>query len=282
MLAVIGGSGLYNLSDLKVEKEHVLDTPFGVPSDKIIQGQLAKNTILFLSRHGKGHKLLPHEVNYRANIFALKKLGASKVLSVSACGSLKEKIKPGDLALVDQYFDHTRGKREYSFFGRGIAAHVSTANPACPELSKDIIKASKDADINIHTNATYGCVEGPRLGTRAESFFLKDSAKCDVVGMTNIPEVFLAREAQLAYCTLCLVTDYDCWMDDPSQHVTVEKFFEVYSQTVNKAKSVLNSLASLELSKTPEDIAYALKFSVMTADKNISAEQKQWLEVLRA
>jgi len=282
VLAIIGGSGLYSLQQLKIEKEHVLDTPFGQPSDKIMEGVLEGEKILFLSRHGKGHKLLPHEVNYRANIFALKKLGASRVLSVSACGSLKKEIKPGDLALVEQYFDHTRGKREYSFFGKGIAAHVSTANPACPELSKDIINAAKKSEILLHTNATYGCVEGPRLGTRAESFFLKDSAKCDVVGMTNIPEVFLAREAQLAYCTLCLATDYDCWMDDPAQHVTVEKFFEVYSQTVEKAKKVILALASSKLSETPEDISNSLKFSIMTADKNVSEEQKQWLEVLRA
>ncbi len=282
MLAVIGGSGLYSLSNLEIKTEHELETPFGMPSGKVAEGLLEGQKILFLPRHGKGHKLLPHEINYRANIFALKKLGASKVLSVSACGSLKKEVKPGDLALVEQYFDHTRGRRENTFFGRGLAAHISTANPACPSLSADIIEAAKKADINIHTSNTYGCVEGPRLGTRAESFFLKDSAKCDLVGMTNIPEVFLAREAQLAYCTLCLVTDYDCWMDDPEQHVTVEKFFEVYSRTVDKAKKVLTSLASLELRETPEDISNSLKFSIMTSDKSITPEQKEWLEVLRA
>ena len=184
--------------------------------------------------------------------------------------------------MVEQYFDHTRGNRKNSFFGDGIAAHVSTAKPACPALTQDVISAAKQAGLEVHTGATYACVEGPRLGTRAESFFLKDSARCDVVGMTNIPEVFLAREAQLAYCTLCLVTDYDCWMDDPAQHVTVEKFFEVYSQTVDKAKETLSALAKQELSETPEEISSALKFSILTADKNISAEQKQWLETLRA
>lgn len=282
MLGVIGGSGLYALDGLKVEKEHDIETPFGKPSSVIVQGSYNGQSILFLSRHGAGHQFLPHEVNYRANIFALKKLGAKRVFGVSAAGSLREELKPGDLALPAQYFDHTRGKRETTFFGKGIAGHVSMANPACSALSADIENAAKRINQPLHTGKTYACVEGPRLGTRAESFFLRDAVKADLVGMTNVPEAFLAREAQMAYCTLCLVTDFDCWMDDPAQHVSVEKFFEVYGGALEKAKALLGELLKAPFTDTPDDIRGSLKTSILTPDSAISAEQKQWLDVLRA
>jgi len=281
MLGVIGGSGLYRLDGLAIEKEHELNTPFGKPSAAIIEGMYEGQKLLFLPRHGRNHEFLPHEVNYRANIFALKKLGARRIFSVSAAGSLREEIRPGDLALVSQYFDHTRGKREYSFFGNGIAGHVSTANPACPSLSGDIETAAKRLKQPLHTGKIYGCVEGPRLGTRAESFFLRDAAKCDLVGMTNVPEAFLAREAQMAYCTVCVVTDYDCWMDDPAQHVSVEKFFEVYGASVEKAKALLTELLKQQFKETPDDIRSALRNAIMTPDERLSTQQKQWLEILR-
>lgn len=282
MLAVIGGSGLYALGGLEVEQEHTIQTPFGSPSSPIVEGRYHGQSIVFLSRHGRAHEYLPHEVNYRANIFALKKLGARRIFSVSAAGSLCAGIKPGDLALAAQYFDHTRGNRENSFFGKGLAAHISTAHPACPALSRDIEAAAQRLGQPLHSCKTYACVEGPRLGTRAESFFLRDAAKCDLVGMTNIPEVFLAREAQMAYCTLCLVTDYDCWMDDPAQHVSVEKFFEVYGGALEKAKALLGELLKAPLSDTPADIRNALNTAVLTPESAISPEQKEWLDVLRA
>ena len=282
MLAVIGGSGLYSLDKLEIENKHDMDTPFGKPSSLIIQGRLNNRPILFLARHGENHQFLPHEVNYRANIFALKKLGARTIFSVSASGSLRKEMKPGDLSLVSQYFDHTRGKREHSFFGNGIAGHISTAEPSCPNLTNDIIAAAKRIKQPLHTLKTYGCVEGPRLGTKAESFFLKDQAKCDLVGMTNIPEAFLAREAQMAYCTLCLVTDYDCWMDDPSQHVSVDKFFETYGGALGKAKLILESLLSEPLSQTPSNIRHALKNAVLTPDDAMTDEQIKWMNILRA
>ena len=282
MLGVIGGSGLYALEGLEVEKEHDIETPFGKPSAPIVQGQYQGQSILFLSRHGPGHKYLPHEVNYRANIFALKKLGAQRVFGVSAAGSLRQDLKPGDLALASQYFDHTRGKRDYTFFGKGIAGHVSMAYPACPALSADIEAAAKRINQPLHSGKTYACVEGPRLGTRAESFFLREAVKADLVGMTNVPEVFLAREAQMAYATLCLVTDYDCWMDDPAQHVSVEKFFEVYGGALEKAKAVLAELLKTPFTETPDDIRASLRTSILTPDDAISAEQKEWLDVLRA
>ena len=155
-----------------------------------------------LARHGANHAFLPGEVNYRANMFALKQLGARRVVGISASGSLRQELKPGELALVDQYFDHTRGQRAYSFFGQGVVAHVSTAYPACPSLSADIARAAERCGQPIHLAKTYGCVEGPRLGTRAESFFLRDVAQCDLVGMTNVPEAFLAREARWLLCDL--------------------------------------------------------------------------------
>lgn len=282
MLAIIGGSGLYQLDELSIENEHVMETPFGQPSGPIIQGSYQGRSVLFLARHGVNHQLLPHEVNYRANIFALKSLGARRVLGISAAGSLREDLKPGDLAIATQYFDHTRGKRAYSFFGNGVAAHVSTAHPVCAGLAADIQNAAARIDQPLHQNKTYACVEGPRLGTRAESFFLRDSAKCDLVGMTNVPEVFLAREAQMAYGTICLVTDFDCWMDDPSQHVSVEKFFATYQGAMTNAKAILPELLRAPFTDTPTEVREALAGSVLTPDEALTDEQRQWLSVLRA
>jgi len=282
MLGVIGGSGLYELDGLEIVKEHDIDTPFGKPSAAIVEGQYSGQTILFLARHGKGHQFLPHEVNYKANIFALKQLGARKVFGVSAAGSLREEIKPGDLAIASQYFDHTRGKRESTFFGKGIAGHVSTAYPVCPSLSLDIQAAAKRINQDLHNDKSYACVEGPRLGTQVESFFLRDHANCDLVGMTNVPEAFLAREAQMAYCTVCLITDYDCWMDDPDQHVSVEKFFEVYGEALGKAKALLTELLNKPFTVTPESIRNSLQMSILTPDEAINNEQKAWLNILRA
>ncbi len=282
MLAIIGGSGVYQLEGLQVQQEHRLVTPFGAPSAAIIEGSYHGQSVLFLARHGTQHEFLPHEVNYRANIFALKRLGASRVLGISAAGSLREDIKPGELALATQYFDHTRGKRASSFFGAGIAAHVSTAHPACPSLSSDVVRAADACSLPLHRGKTYACVEGPRLGTRAESFFLRDAAQCDLVGMTNVPEAFLAREAQLAYCTICLVTDYDCWMDDPAQHVSVDAFYATYKGATEKAKAVIQQLLQSPLTQTPQDIREALVGSVLTPDEALSQEQLDWLSVLRS
>ena len=281
MLAIIGGSGLYQLEGLVVNHQHRVTTPFGEPSAPIIEGLYCDQPVLFLARHGEGHKHLPHEVNYRANIFALKSLGACRVLGFSAAGSLHQDISPGDLALTAQYFDHTRGKRIYSFFGNGVAAHISSAYPTCPALGADIADAAARIDQHLHVGKTYACVEGPRLGTRAESFFLRDSAHCDLVGMTNVPEVFLAREAQLAYCSLCLITDYDCWMDDPTQHVSVDKFLATYQSTLEKAQKVLAALLQKPFRATPDEIRGSLYNAVLTAEDRLTPEQKTWLNVLR-
>lgn len=281
MLAIIGGSGLYQLEGLVVNHQHTITTPFGEPSAPIIEGLYRDQPVLFLARHGEGHKFLPHEVNYRANIFALKSLGARRVLGFSAAGSLRQDIGPGDLALPSQYFDHTRGKRTYSFFGNGVAAHISSAYPTCPALGADIADAAARIGQHLHVGKTYACVEGPRLGTRTESFFLRDSARCDLVGMTNVPEVFLAREAQVAYCSLCLITDYDCWMDDPAEHVSVDKFFATYQSTLAKAQKVLTALLEGPLRATPDEVRTSLASAVLTATDALSPEQKAWLHVLQ-
>jgi 5'-methylthioadenosine phosphorylase len=281
MLGIIGGSGLYALEDLEITKEHTLTTPFGAPSAPIIEGKAFGRTALFLPRHGRNHEFLPSEVNFRANIFALKKLGATTILSVSASGSLQEEIKPGDLALAAQYFDHTRGKRAASFFGEGITAHISTAEPTCPALAADVVKAAQTLNIPLHTGKTYACVEGPRLGTRAESYFLRGPAGCDIVGMTNVPEAFLAREAQMGYVTLAIATDYDCWREDPDEHVSVEAVFAVYYENIGKIKKLILALLEQGLSPTPEKIRTALKGAIMTPEERINPEQKDWLAVLK-
>lgn len=281
MLAIIGGSGLYALDELEIKKEHDIDTPFGNPSAPIVEGEAFGSKVLFLPRHGRNHEFLPSEVNFRANIYALKKLGATTVLSISASGSLQEEIAPGDMALASQYFDHTRGFRKNSFFGEGVTAHISTAAPTCPALAEDVLKAASAIDVPLHINKTYACVEGPRLGTKAESFFLRDAVKADVVGMTNVPEAFLAREAQMGYVTLAIATDYDCWREDPDEHVSVEAVFEVYYENIGKIKKIVLKLLENGISETPENIRTALNGAVMTKDESLTDAQKEWLGVLR-
>ncbi len=281
MLAIIGGSGLYALDEIDVVKEHDINTPFGKPSAPIVEGKAFGSTVLFLPRHGKNHEFLPSEVNFRANIFALKALGATTILSISASGSLQEEIAPGDLALASQYFDHTRGFRKSSFFGDGVTAHISTAAPTCPVLAQDVLGAAKALDIALHSDKVYACVEGPRLGTKAESNFLRGAAGCDVVGMTNVPESFLAREAQMGYVTLAIATDYDCWREDPDEHVSVEAVFAVYNENIGKIKKLVLKLLENGVSETPKAIRTALQGAVMTPDDRLSPEQREWIEVLR-
>ena len=281
MLAIIGGSGLYALDALENITEHDVETPFGVPSAPVVQGEAFGSPVLFLPRHGRHHEFLPSEVNFRANIYALKQLGARTVLSVSASGSLQEEIKPGNLALASQYFDHTRGKRAASFFGEGVTAHISTAEPVCPVLTADVLKAAQDIGLDLHSGKTYACVEGPRLGTKAESHFLRGAAGCDVVGMTNVPEAFLAREAQMGYVTLAIATDYDCWREDPDEHVSVEAVFAVYNENIGKIKKLVLQILKNGVSETPDHIRSALDGAVMTPEARLSDAQKSWLSVLK-
>ena len=280
MLAIVGGTGLYDLPGLEIEARLGGDTPFGTPSGEVLQGRLAGQPLLFLARHGAGHRLLPHEVNYRANVYALKRAGATMLLGFSAVGSLVHRVAPGELAMPEQYFDWTRGTRERSFFGGGVAAHVSTARPVSAALVDAVQAAAVAAGIGLHRGLTYACVEGPRLGTQAESHFLRQ-AGCHLVGMTNVPEVFLAREAQIAYATVGLVTDYDCWLEDPAQHVSVSGIFELYGRTLATAQRLLAALLSAPLPAPEPAIRSALSSALLTPDEAMTPAQREWLAVLR-
>jgi 5'-methylthioadenosine phosphorylase len=280
MLAIIGGTGLYELPGLNIRERITTTTPFGTPSGDILRGRLRDKDVLFLARHGNGHRLLPHEVNYRANVFALKQAGATMLLGFSAVGSLALEIRPGDLAMPEQYIDWTRGQRDRTFFGSGVAAHVSTAKPVSSALVGATVAAAERVGHKICRGLTYACVEGPRLGTQAESHFLRQ-AGCHLVGMTNVPEVFLAREAQMAYATVGLVTDYDCWLDDPAQHVSVSGIFELYGQTLRKAAQVLDAMLEGQLPQPEPEIRTALATAMLTPDSALTAQQMDWLGVLR-
>lgn len=279
MLAILGGTGIYALDAVEVLQEIEIGTPFGAPSGKIVKGRWADHELLFLARHGAGHRLLPHEINYRANIFALKSLGVTQILGISAVGSLAEAMAPGDFVMPDQYFDWTRGRRQHTFFGEGIAAHVSMAEPVSASLVAWAAAGASRCGFRLHPGATYACVEGPRLGTRAESHFLRQ-AGCQVVGMTNVPEVFLAREAQICYATLGIVTDYDCWMEDPEMHVKATAIFQQYGESLDKARALLGSLLKTPLPREEPEIRTALSFALLTPKETLTPEQKAWLAIL--
>ena len=238
-------------------------------------------TVLFLPRHGENHQFLPHEINYRANIFALKQLGARQIIGLSAVGSLREDIHPGEFAIPEQYFDFVKGNRERSFFGEGVAAHISTAVPVCSNLTNWISNKAAEMEINLHRGKTYACVDGPRLGTKAESHFLR-LAGCDLVGMTNVPEVFLAREAQICYATIGIVTDYDCWLDDPSKHVTVAAIIARYGKSLEKAQALLLALLASDLPEMDEDYRKSLTGALLTPDAAIPENKRELLAILRA
>ena len=239
-LGVIGGSGLYNLNGLKNTKWIKVDTPWGNPSDQILTGELNGLKINFLPRHGRGHIHSPSTIPYKQNIFALKKLGVSDILSVSACGSLREDLVPGDFVLVDQFIDRTY-LREKSFFGKGCVAHVSLANPTCNRLSKIIFDIGKKLNIKIHFGGTYLTMEGPQFSTLAESKLYKENWKCDVIGMTNMPEAKLAREAEICYTSLSMVTDFDCWHPD-HESVEVSDIIHTLTNNSSKAQNLIENL----------------------------------------
>lgn len=280
MLAIVGGTGLYELPGLQLEERLGGATPFGEPSGEILRGRLHGREVLFMARHGKGHRWLPHEVNYRANVYALKRAGATMLLGFSAVGSLVHRVAPGDLAMPEQYFDWTRGVRERSFFGGGVAAHVSTAHPVSKALVDAAAAAAARLGITLHRGLTYACVEGPRLGTQAESHFMRQ-AGCHLVGMTNVPEVFLAREAQMAYATVGIATDYDCWLEDPSQHVSVAAIFERYGRALVEARRLLDALLAAPLPEPEREIRTALADAMLTPESALSDAQREWLGVLK-
>lgn len=280
MIGIIGGTGVYGLEGVDVTKEEEIDTPFGKPTAPLLFARYGDKEIVFLARHGKNHSYLPHEVNYRANIWALKSVGVLQAVGISAVGSLRQEVEPGDFSIPSQYFDFIKGSREKTFFGDGLAAHVSTAQPTCPNLSKALADTAAHLKMKLHPDTTYGCVDGPRLGTKAESLFLKNSAGCDLVGMTNVPEVFLAKEAQICYCTICVVTDYDCWLDDPDKHVTVAEVIARYGKSINRVKQLIKEFLNVPLPQLAPD-RESLQCSILTPEDQIPANKQELLSVLK-
>jgi len=235
LVGVIGGSGLYDPGFLERATEVKVYTPYGEPSDSIVVGEVEGKSVAFLPRHGRGHKIPPHKVNYRANLWALRSLGVKWVVSVSAVGSLREEMRPGDFVVPDQFIDMTK-KREYTFFEGPVVAHVSMAKPFCDALRRRLKDACEKLGVRVHYGGTYICIEGPRFSTVAESRVWRDVFKADVIGMTLVPEVSLACELQMCYATLAMVTDYDVWAERP---VTAEEVAKVMSENVKKARAVV-------------------------------------------
>jgi 5'-methylthioadenosine phosphorylase len=241
VLGFIGGSGLYNLPDLEDPEWRKIDTPWGEPSDEMLFAQIAGVPIRFLPRHGRGHPIAPSEINFRANIDALKRAGVTDLISISACGSFREHLAPGMFVIVDQFIDRTTGLRDRSFFGTGLVAHVSLADPVSPLLAGEIEKALGAAGVLFQRGGTYLTIEGPQFSTRAESFLYK-TWNCDVIGMTNMPEARLAREAEICYATVAMVTDYDCWHEEHAE-VDVASVLEVMKGNTEKAQRMVLELA---------------------------------------
>ncbi len=277
ILGVIGGSGVYDIPGLENVREHEVETPFGPPSDRVVQGDLGGTRLLFLPRHGKDHDLAPHCINFRANICALKRLGAEQLVSISAVGSMKEDIHPGDVIVVDQYIDLTR-RRISTFFDTGVVAHVGMADPVCPFLAAAAASAVEAAGGRVVRGGTYVCIEGPQFSTRAESNLYR-SWGVSVIGMTAMPEAKLAREAQLPHCTLAFATDYDCWhiSHDP---VTVQAVIAVLKNNSALAKRALGVLAQGLPDPATSPASRALDGAILTPRARIDAkalEQLSWL-----
>jgi 5'-methylthioadenosine phosphorylase len=279
MIGIIGGTGLYRMEGLEVTRSAEIDTPFGPPSGPVMLGRLAGREIAFLARHGLRHDLLPSEINFRANIWALKAAGVRTIIGVSAVGSLREEIRPGDLALPSQYLDFTKGLRAASFFGRGLVAHVSTAHPTCAHTARLIARVAESIGQPIHLDKTYACVEGPRLGTRAESFWLR-GAGADLVGMTNVPEAFLALEAQVGYCVITVATDYDCWLDDAAQHVSAEQVIGQFKESLGRVQNVIARVVAEYAEDESRPCRQALKSALVTPREQMTAEQRKVLDFL--
>ena len=281
---IIGGSGLYDLPDLENVREEKIETPYGSPSTSFILGELAGKELVFLARHGKHHSIAPHELNHRANIWAMKKLGVATILSFSAVGSFKEELKPRDFVLVDQYIDKTkRPASEHTFFGNGAMAHVSMAHPSCEETAKQILDLSKDflaeRDVTLHAQGTYLNMEGPAFSTKAESLMHK-SWGVDLIGMTNYAEAKLAREAEISYLTIAMVTDYDCW-HETEEAVTVEAVIANLMANAGNARDLLVEILP-KLNFVDGPCQSALKAGLLTPIPAIAPEVKERLQPILA
>ena len=276
-IGVIGGSGLYEMDGLTDISTVRVDTPFGEPSDEFVLGTLEGRRLAFLPRHGRGHRLLPSEINYRANIYAMKKLSVRRIISVSAVGSMKEKIEPGHIVIPDQFYDHTK-HRVSTFFGEGIVAHVGLADPVCTELSEILYESGKKAGATVHKGGTYICMEGPQFSTRGESNIYRKWG-VDVIGMTNATEAKLAREAEICYATLALSTDYDCW-HETEEDVTVDAVIATLKMNVETAKTIIQWAVTAVPQTRSCPCAEALKYAIMTPGDLIPDATKEKLDLI--
>jgi 5'-methylthioadenosine phosphorylase len=277
VLGIIGGSGLYNMAGLSEVKEHDLMTPFGKPSDPVVVGTLGSQRVAFLARHGRGHRLTPSEVNYRANIYALKMLGVERVVAVSACGSLREDYAPGHIVIPDQIYDNTKG-RERSFFGEGLVVHVGVAEPFCPTLSGQLYAAVAGSGATVHRGGAFITIEGPRFSTKVESNTFRGWGM-SLVGMTTSPEAFLAREAELCYACMAHVTDYDVWHTSEAP-VTVEMVIRTINQNTGIAQAAIARLAGVAANRAECPCPEALASGMITSRQHIPAAAASKLDLL--
>lgn len=266
-IGIIGGSGLYHIEGFTNQKWVKVKTPFGDPSDEFLTGTLAGREVVFLPRHARGHRILPTELNHRANIWAMKKLGVHWIISVSAVGSLQAKYKPCDIVLIDQFLDRTKQSLNHTFFGRGIVAHIAFADPICEELRQILYKTAKACKARAHNGGTYVNMEGPAFSTRAESLTNHDLGY-DVIGMTNLGEAKCAREAEIAYATMAMVTDYDCWKTDEA-HVTLEMVIEYLHRNAAKAKEIVAKV----IAQIPQEPTWSSHSALQSA---IITDKKMW------
>ena len=272
IVGIIGGSGMYEMDGLEILREEQVRTPFGDPSDRYVVGRLDGRPVAFLARHGRAHSLMPSELNFRANIYGFKLLGAEWILSASAVGSMREDVKPLDILIPDQFFDRTRG-RIGTFFGNGLVAHVSLADPTCPVLGEVLYRAGTQAGARMHRGGTYLCMEGPQFSTRAESRIYRGWG-VDVIGMTNLQEAKLAREAEICYATMALVTDYDVW-HETEDDVSVESVVAVLRQNVRTARVILREAVRMIPPARTCACGHALRDAIITARERIPAEVKR-------
>jgi 5'-methylthioadenosine phosphorylase len=279
-IGIIGGSGFYDMEGMKNIKKVKVTTPFGEPSDDFVTGSLEGREVVFIARHGKGHSILPSEINYRANIYGMKKLGVDRIVSVSACGSLRKEMKPLDIVVPDQYVDRTNQARRMTFFGDGIVAHVAFADPVCSHLSKLLYDAGCSLGISMHLGGTYINMEGPQFSTKAESELYRMWGM-DIIAMSNMAEAKLAREAEICFATLACVTDYDCWyLESGTETVSLELIIRNLMKNVDNAKKIVRSAVLKLTDDTSCACRSALKNSIVTDPKVIPAETKEKLKLI--
>lgn len=279
-IGIIGGSGLYQIEGFTGQKWLKIKTPFGAPSDELLTGSLAGREVVFLPRHGRGHRIMPTELNHRANLWAMKKLGVSWIISVSAVGSLQAKYKPCDIVFIDQFLDRTKRSFEHTFFGRGIVAHIAFAHPISDELRRLLLKTARQVKARAHDGGTYVCMEGPAFSTRAESLTNR-RAGYDVIGMTNLGEAKCAREAEIAYATMAMVTDYDCWNED-EDHVTVDMVIEYLHRNAETAKAIVKQTIPLIPAEPNWPAHSALQNAILTDRRVWPAKTKRELAPILA